>query len=1421
MGSRRKLVLASLLSLMMALAFVVGLVPSYTVLNATAASGSNGRVEMVDLLNAALDLNAAAPADSITVTKPAMGARYVTPADTYSAPLFLAAEANGDEAPVVYGVDGTWTSADDATWTVYSEAVGIAPYATAIEMTDLFTGATMANVAEAHTVYAFYSAVVEEPGGVDYAVIDALLRSSGIYEEFWFGTPITSAEFYLTMADADADANKNTVPDDLLGTLDPGAVWLASYEILPGVFRQGAVVNLDTAPAKADGDTVTVSPNGVYTVIAPSTQALADVLEEGESAFLLVSVSAELQGTVDAVDGSDDPADIAQWAADALAAAPQGGIAPDAAFLSVSLVAATADSYREIEMLPEGTGVTIQVRDLEPPAKRDFGMWSLGTALESGEDGVYFTNDPDDAAWKFKGMAGYDIAADAFAVFVNELSVFAPFVSTMNVYGIAPAVGEVGEQTAASISGNFGYNADLTLAETLDAFEVYFLYEGGVAQATITGGLDVSNKAGAQLLPILTPAIASPLTAAVRIYDTAVDPAGGVFASVNFTFSTFYTLTTNVAPEGTGTVSTEPSGSSFPSGAVVTLTATPEAGFAFANWTGDIGEADAEDATIEITMDDNKTVTANFTALPRYFLSISSNPAEGGTVVAVPTQPEDGYVAGDVVSLIATPAEGFTFTGWDGDVADPSDPTTSIVMNADEDVVANFAPIGPEQRQLTVLVQPVGAGSVNPAGGFFDLNSTVPVTATANTGYVFDYWMGDVTGAVDDPTNSVLMDENKTITAVFATVPTFALTTNVSPVGSGTVTADPEGPYQAGDVVTLTAAPASGFEFDSWTGNVDDFTAVTTTITMNANETVTANFSVIGDMPIITVVEPNEAWLFGGVRAVINGGNFEAGATVTIDGMNVTVISVTPNAITVNVPPLADTGEGTEAQFAVNVTVTNPSGAPSNVATLTGGFTYKRYEEESGVTTTAFFVEPGASPYSLAIEEDPTAALLALPTSTGGPNGAYAYGLARVSKNAAAVLADLIDPIQTDADPVTGKIENIWEFAIHLYNTQPLSVDYNTQPLLAEIDEWQYPRNTVGGALATLSFPVADAGLTALDVRSGLSMWGLDTGYNYVTDDSFVIDNTPPLEAKYQSTLYGNEVTPNIVDATADATPVTAVAARLYDFSAFSLRGGVADLPANIKQGVRLDEEFGAGEGPFSGGTPGQIIAPNGGFAWVKVAMGEYGTPGTPLDKAYDAADVRGATLANQGTNEFLISFTSPEFPDPTASGDGNELPVDIAIYLNTDLTAPVVVLYDAWVYQDKLEPGGCNWKLLLTLLGLGAAVVGLAAGGDSGGGGGGPCFIATAAYGTPMAADIDTLRAFRDAYLLDNVVGTAFVDTYYRVSPFIADLIARSPFLMGAVRVALMPVIFLAKTPAFTMALLSMLAMMAVARRLKRRARQ
>jgi hypothetical protein len=64
-----------------------------------------------------------------------------------------------------------------------------------------------------------------------------------------------------------------------------------------------------------------------------------------------------------------------------------------------------------------------------------------------------------------------------------------------------------------------------------------------------------------------------------------------------------------------------------------------------------------------------------------------------------------------------------------------------------------------------------------------------------------------------------------------------------------------------------------------------------------------------------------------------------------------------------------------------------------------------------------------------------------------------------------------------------------------------------------------------------------------------------------------------------------------------------------------------------------------------------------------------------------------------------------------------------------------------------------------------------------------GYCFIATAAYGTETAGQLNILREFRDQVLLKSALGTRFVETYYKLSPPVADFIAGSDFLRAVVR--------------------------------------
>lgn len=74
------------------------------------------------------------------------------------------------------------------------------------------------------------------------------------------------------------------------------------------------------------------------------------------------------------------------------------------------------------------------------------------------------------------------------------------------------------------------------------------------------------------------------------------------------------------------------------------------------------------------------------------------------------------------------------------------------------------------------------------------------------------------------------------------------------------------------------------------------------------------------------------------------------------------------------------------------------------------------------------------------------------------------------------------------------------------------------------------------------------------------------------------------------------------------------------------------------------------------------------------------------------------------------------------------------------------------------------------------------------------PCFVATAAYGTPMADEIGVLRRFRDRHLRTSPIGQALVDAYYAVGPDLAAAIAQDDGRREAVRTLLSPVVALAR---------------------------
>jgi len=279
-------------------------------------------------------------------------------------------------------------------------------------------------------------------------------------------------------------------------------------------------------------------------------------------------------------------------------------------------------------------------------------------------------------------------------------------------------------------------------------------------------------------------------------------------------------------------------------GSMINLAATPLSGYRFVNWTGDKDTiANVTAASTTITMNADYSITANFEVIPavQYILTISSS--AGGSV----TTPGEGTFtrnAGTVVSLVATPLSGYRFDKWTGDkdtIANVNAASTTITMNDNYYITANFEETGVTYYTLTTSVSPSGGGSVSPTGGTYAAGSQVTLTAMPASGYGFSNWGGDASGSQNPIT--ITMNSNKSITAYFTTV-WYTLTTSVSPSGGGSVS-PAGGTYAAGSQVTLTATPASGYNFSNWGGDASG-SQNPITITMNSNKSITAYFDFEG-----------------------------------------------------------------------------------------------------------------------------------------------------------------------------------------------------------------------------------------------------------------------------------------------------------------------------------------------------------------------------------------------------------------------------------------------------------------------------------------------------------------------------------------------------------------------------------------------
>ncbi|MGF7081018.1 ice-binding family protein [Mucilaginibacter sp. UYCu711] len=175
---------------------------------------------------------------------------------------------------------------------------------------------------------------------------------------------------------------------------------------------------------------------------------------------------------------------------------------------------------------------------------------------------------------------------------------------------------------------------------------------------------------------------------------------------------------------------------SFAAGTSVTVTATPNAGYTFVNWT-DNGVQASTSAAYTFPLTGNRTLVANF-LLNTYTLTVNAN-ALMGSVTKNPNLAV--YNSGTNVQLTATPNAGFIFTSWSGDATGSINPLT-VNMNSNKNITANFTAVvalGPVLPGLggaanfTILTESgISTTGITSITGDIGVS---PITSTAITGF--------------------------------------------------------------------------------------------------------------------------------------------------------------------------------------------------------------------------------------------------------------------------------------------------------------------------------------------------------------------------------------------------------------------------------------------------------------------------------------------------------------------------------------------------------------------------------------------------------------------------------------------------------------------------------------------------------------
>lgn len=232
-----------------------------------------------------------------------------------------------------------------------------------------------------------------------------------------------------------------------------------------------------------------------------------------------------------------------------------------------------------------------------------------------------------------------------------------------------------------------------------------------------------------------------------------------------------YPLTVTIEGEGNVTqevISQKVLENDYSHGSVIRLTAVPEFGWEFVEWTGDFT---GTDINIDVPIDGPTEMGVVFRLLD---FDLTVNIDGGGSVAQeVVVAKTTEYQFGTTVLLTAEPDFGWTFARWEG-AEQSTDSQITVLIDSDKTITAVFNRL---DFSLTVNIQGNGTVSqqVMPASTTqYPFETVIQLTAVPENNWQFNNWTGDLVSAESQVL--VTLNNNKTVNAIFG--PALTITTS-------------------------------------------------------------------------------------------------------------------------------------------------------------------------------------------------------------------------------------------------------------------------------------------------------------------------------------------------------------------------------------------------------------------------------------------------------------------------------------------------------------------------------------------------------------------------------------------------------------------------------------------------------------------